>query len=112
MSEFFKMYRKKGFGETLETISQFKKKEVQQNLFFKSLKANESYLNSFFRVKDDLIKIKIIGYKLDENNEKVIFLTDKGKELFKYINEIEEILQNKDYNNSKTAKEEDKTESK
>ncbi len=109
---FFKMYRKKGFGETLETLSQFKKKEIQQNLFFKSLKANESYLNSFFRVKEDLIKIKIIGYKLDENNEKVIFLTEKGKELFKYINEIETILLNKDFNNPIVKKEEKPNESK
>jgi predicted transcriptional regulator len=106
------MYRKKGFGETLETLSQFKKKEIQQNLFFKSLKANESYLNSFFRVKEDLIKIKIIGYKLDENNEKVIFLTEKGKELFKYINEIETILLNKDFNNPIVKKEEKPNESK
>jgi hypothetical protein len=93
MSEFFKLYRRKGFGETLEVLNSFKKKEATQSKFFKTLKENKSYLNSFFRVKDDLLHNKLIAYKLDENNEKVIYLTEKGKELHKRVLEIESIIE-------------------
>jgi predicted transcriptional regulator len=92
--DFFTVYRKKGFGETLEVLSSFKKNEVKQSLFFNTLKENKSYLNSFFRVKDDLLKNKLIAYKLDTDNEKVIFLTEKGKELYARIMEIENLIKN------------------
>ncbi len=93
MAEFFRMYRRKGFGETLEILNGFKKKEATQKLFFNTLKKNKSYLNSFFRVKADLLKIGLIAYKLDMENEKVIYLTEKGKKLFKMVSEIEEMVQ-------------------
>ena len=96
--DFFAAYRKKGFGETMEVLSGFKNSETQQSNFFNTLKKNQSYLNSFFRVKEDLLKCKIIAYKLDAQNEKVIYLTEKGKELFKRIMEIEDIIQNPDAN--------------
>jgi predicted transcriptional regulator len=92
--DFFTVYRKKGFGETLEVLSSFKKSETRQSLFFNTLKENKSYLNSFFRVKDDLLKNKLIAYKLDTDNEKVIFLTEKGKELYARIMEIENLIKN------------------
>lgn len=92
MSDFFKLYRRKGFTETLEMISEFKGYEAKQSDFFKKLKEHRSYLNSFFRVKDDLIEYKIIAYKLDDTFEKVIYLTDKGKELNEKISEIEDII--------------------
>ncbi len=92
MAEFFKLYRRKGFGETLEVLNNFKKKEAKQSQFFKTLKSNKSYLNSFFRVKDDLLATKLIAYKLDGENEKVIYLTEKGRELFKRVNEIEKLI--------------------
>ncbi len=92
MADFFRLYRRKGFGETLEILNDFKKKEAKQSLFFIALKKNKSYLNSFFRVKDDLLKSGLIAYKLDEENDKVIYLTEKGKELFKKVNEIEEMF--------------------
>jgi predicted transcriptional regulator len=93
MNKFFKVFRRKGFGETLEILNGFKNKETTQNMFFKTLKKNESYLNSFFRVKDDLLKNQLIAYKLDKENDKVIYLTEKGKELFKKVTEIEKMVQ-------------------
>ena len=92
MAEFFRMYRRKGFGETLEILNDFKKKEAKQSIFFNTLKKNKSYLNSFFRVKADLLKTGLIAYKLDEKNDKVIYLTEKGKELFKKVSEIEAMI--------------------
>jgi len=96
--DFFAAYRKKGFGETMEVLSGFKNAETQQSIFFNTLKENKSYLNSFFRVKEDLLKCKIIAYKLDVQNEKVIYLTEKGKELLRRIMEIEDIIKNPDAN--------------
>ena len=94
MVDFFKLYRKKGFCETLEILSNFKKQEAKQSVFFQALKDNKSYLNSFFRVKDDLLKHELIAYKLDNDNDKVIYLSEKGKALFKKLNEIEKLILN------------------
>ena len=93
MLKFFKLYRRKGFGETLNILNGFKKKEAVQTTFFNSLKKNKSYLNSFFRVKDDLIKYKLIAYKLNKDYEKVIYLTEKAVDLIKRIDEIEVMFQ-------------------
>ena len=98
MTEFFKMFRRKGFGETLEILDTFKNKETTQNKFFKTLKKNKSYLNSFFRVKADLLQKGLIAYKLDKDYEKVIFMTEKGKELYKQIGEIEALVKDFDEN--------------
>jgi predicted transcriptional regulator len=98
MANFFKMFRRKGFGETLEILNSFQKGEATQNLFFKTLKKNKSYLNSFFRVKGDLLDKGLIAYKLDEEYEKVIYMTEKGKELYKQIGEIEALVQDFDEN--------------
>jgi predicted transcriptional regulator len=92
MLKFFKLYRRRGFGETLEILNGFKKKEAVQTTFFNSLKKKKSYLNSFFRVKDDLIKNGLIAYKLNQNYEKVIYLTEKGIDLNKRIDEIEDMF--------------------
>jgi len=37
MAEFFNLFRRTGFGETLEILNSFKKKQATQNLFFKAL---------------------------------------------------------------------------
>ncbi|MCP4761097.1 MAG: hypothetical protein GY870_04895 [archaeon] len=92
--DFFKLYRKKGFGETLEVLFGFKKHEAKQSVFFQTLKDNKSYLNSFFRVKEELLKTGLIAYKLDKDNEKVIFLTKKGNELYSKICDIENLITN------------------
>jgi predicted transcriptional regulator len=37
-----------------------------------------------------------LSKKLDKENEKVIYLTEKGKELFKMVSEIEEMVKLQD----------------
>ena len=93
MLKFFKLYRRRGFGETLEILNDFKKKEAIQTAFFNSLKKKKSYLNSFFRVKEELIKNGLIAYKLNKDYAKVIYLTEKGIDLIKKIDEIEDMFQ-------------------
>jgi predicted transcriptional regulator len=91
---FFQMFRKRGFSETLEILSQFPNNEIIQSNFFEQLITAKSYPNSFFRVKNDLLKSKIIGYKLNESNDKVIFLTEKGKEILSLLAQIENLINN------------------
>jgi hypothetical protein len=98
LAEFFRIYRKKGFGETLQILNKFKNKEATQTEFYKTLRKTKSILNSFFRIKDDLIKSRSISYKLNQNNEKVIYLTEKGMEIMKFIGKIESLVQNPDDN--------------
>ncbi|MBN2155929.1 MAG: hypothetical protein JW776_07795 [Candidatus Lokiarchaeota archaeon] len=92
MSHFFALYRKKGVQETLDVLHSYKGNAVKQSEFFQTLKDRESYLNSFFRVKDELLKYKLIAYRLDEDNEKVIYITERGLNLWKKIQEIEQII--------------------
>ncbi|MCP4762675.1 MAG: hypothetical protein GY870_12920 [archaeon] len=90
--KFFSTFRKRGFGLTLEILEKYKKNEAKETDFFQKLKDNDSYLNEFYRVKKDLIECKLIGYKLDENYNKVIFLTEKGKTFLAKIKEINELI--------------------
>jgi predicted transcriptional regulator len=76
----------------MDVLNNVPNKEVAQSKFFNDLKKNDSYPNTYFRVKDDLLNYKIIGYKLNHENEKVIFLTEKGKEIMEKIEQIEDIL--------------------
>ena len=95
MSEFFKLYRKKGVYETIDTLYNSRKKQIKQAEFFTKIKERFGYLNSFFKVRKELIHNDIIKYKLDEDYEKIIYLTEKGRELYKLILEIDSIITNK-----------------
>jgi hypothetical protein len=88
----FKLFRKKGFSETLEILNSFPEKAAAQTTFFKTLKKWDSYPNTFFRVRTDLLKHKLIGYRLNDENEKVIFLTKKGINILDRLQQIENIL--------------------
>ena len=90
--KFFKLYRRRGFAETMEVLEQFPKKEAPQGVFFAELKNRNSYPNTFFRVKQDLLSEKLIAYKLNKENDKVIYLTIKGLKVMAKIREIEELL--------------------
>ena len=91
-TNFFQLFRKRGFSETIEILQNFPKNEAVQSKFFEKLVESNSYPNTFFRVKGSLLKHNIIAYKLNTNNEKVIFLTEKGLDVWNRIQEIEKIL--------------------
>lgn len=92
MSLFFNLYRKRGFGLTLELLEKCKDHKAKESDFFQTLKDNESYLNEFYRVKKDLLNHQLIEYTLDDNYDKVIALTKKGEEVLDKINAIEVFL--------------------
>ena len=92
--KFFQMFRRRGFSETLDILGSFQNHEAGQTEFFDALSKINSYPNSFFRVKDDLLASKIITYKLNEQNDKVIFLTEKGKKILTLLEEIDTLITN------------------
>jgi hypothetical protein len=89
---FFKLFKRRGFCETIEILNNFQGQEAVQSDFFQKLIESESYPNVFFRVKDELLKHNLIAYKLNNANEKVIFLTEKGKQIWNLIMDIENML--------------------
>lgn len=89
---FFQLYRKRGFSLTLELLAEFEDNEAKETDFFQKLKDSNSYLNEFYRVKKGLLEYGLVAYKLDENYDKVLFLTDKGLEVLAKLDEIEEML--------------------
>ena len=91
-NKFFKLFRKRGFFDTMDVLNKVPNKEVAQSVFFNNLKEIDSYPITYFRVKQDLLDYKIIGYKLNSENEKVIYLTEKGKNIMAKIEQIEDIL--------------------
>jgi len=76
----------------LEILNEFNNYEAKEKDFFNALKTNESYLNEYYRVKKELLDYKLIAYKLDDNFNKVIFLTDKGKQVYEKLEGIEFLL--------------------
>jgi predicted transcriptional regulator len=88
---FFKLFKKLGFHESIELLSSYPNQKVTQKQFYKDLEI-DSYLNSFSRVWKDLTKFKLIAYELDENNDMVIRLTEKGRQLRKKIDELNELF--------------------
>ncbi|MBN2155736.1 MAG: hypothetical protein JW776_06815 [Candidatus Lokiarchaeota archaeon] len=90
-SNFFKYYRKRGFGLTLEILAELNS-EAEESIFFQALKEKGSYLNEYYRVKKELLNQGLIKYRLNEDYDKVIMLTQKGRNVHEKIKEIEEIL--------------------
>ena len=54
----------------------------------KQLETRGSHYNNYQRVKEMLLKIKLITYFLDNKNRKNIKLTDLGRQTWEKINEI------------------------
>lgn len=90
---FFNLYRKGGFSRTISILSELDGNQAEESDFFKLIRERGYYLNDFYRVKDDMLESGIISYKLNEDYEKVLYLTEKGSEIKKYLEEIEKILQ-------------------
>ena len=108
MSLFFNTYRKKGVQLTLQLLSKYGENGIKQSSFLEEYEKNEEYLNSYFRVKGDLIQLGLIAFKLDEEIDKIIMITPKGLDLLSRIQEIENLLiedkKEKPNNNAKSKK--------
>lgn len=91
-NKFYKLMKKRGFSETLKVLGTFDNSEAVQSQFFEKFEEANSYYNAYLRVKKALLDSDLIKFKLNENNEKVIYLTDKGKTVLDKLQEIENLI--------------------
>ena len=84
------LLKKKGFKDTFQVLINQKDYKTDKHNFYNELN-KFSYYNSFFRVKDELIKKGLIEI---ENTKKVkyIKLTEKGLEVYNKLNEINNLV--------------------
>ena len=83
------LLKKKGFKDTLFVLIKNGNK-LDKHAFYNELN-KFSYYNSFFRVKDDLIKKGLIEI---ENSNKIIYikLTKKGLDVYNKLSEINNLV--------------------
>lgn len=94
--KFIELFKQRGMIETLLVLHQFPNFEVLQKIFHIKLQEMGSYYQAYLRVKADMIHRQWIAFKLDQNYERVIFLTEKGQRLSQKINELENSFDQKD----------------
>jgi len=88
--ELIGLLKKKGFKDTLAVLVSKKDYKTDKHTFYNELN-KFSYYNSFFRVKDDLIRKGLIEI---ENTSKVkyIRLTEKGLDVYNKLKDISDML--------------------
>ncbi|MFX1312329.1 MAG: hypothetical protein ACFFHD_06920 [Promethearchaeota archaeon] len=84
------LLKKKGFKDTFHVLINQKEYKTDKHNFYNELN-KFSYYNSFFRVKDELIKKGLIEIE-NTNKVKYIKLTEKGLEVYNKLNEINKLI--------------------
>ncbi len=84
------LLKKKGFKDTLNVLVNQKDYKVDKHTFYNELN-KFSYYNSFFRVKEDLIKKGLIEIE-NTNKVKYIKLTEKGLDVYNKLKDINNML--------------------
>jgi len=82
--------KQKGIRDIFHILTQFENYKTDMKTFHKELK-RISYYNSFYRVKDALIKSGIIIIK-KYNRKKYIALSTKGINIYNKLVELAELL--------------------
>lgn len=90
IEELINFLKKKGFRDTLHVLTQYNGKKIDKHTFYNELN-KFSYYNSFFRVKDDLLKKGLIRIE-KKDDSKFIKLTEKGLEVYNKLIEINHII--------------------
>ncbi len=90
--ELIGLLKKKGFKDTLAVLVKQEDYKTDKHTFYNELN-KFSYYNSFFRVKDDLIKKGLIEME-NTNKVKYIKLTEKGKLVYDKLDEINKMVKN------------------
>ncbi|MHA2283127.1 MAG: hypothetical protein ACXAC5_19980 [Promethearchaeota archaeon] len=85
------LLKKKGFKDTMFVLTKNNNK-LDKHKFYNELN-KFSYYNSFFRVKDDLIKKGLIEIE-NSNKIKYVKLTEKGLDVYNKLNEINNLVKN------------------
>jgi len=84
------LLKKKGFKDTLAVLINQKEYQTDKHSFYNELN-KFSYYNSFFRIKDELIKKGLIEIT-NTNKVKTIKLTKKGLDVYEKLNEINNMV--------------------
>ena len=88
--ELVEFLKHKGINDTFEVLSQFEDFRAEKHQFYDKL--NEfSYYNAFFRVRDRLLESGLILIRR-RGNVKYVYLTEKGKELYQKLKELNELV--------------------
>ncbi len=90
LEDLLNFLKKKGIHDTFRVLTKFEKYKTDMRTFFKELK-EISYYNSFYRVKDALIKKGIIIMRKSKN-QKFIELTQKGITIYNKLIELNELI--------------------
>ena len=90
--ELIDLIKKKGFKDTLHVLFKQPNHKIDKHTFYNELN-KFSYYNSFFRVKDDLIKKGLIEIE-NSNKIKYIKLTEKGLDVYNKLDEINNLVKN------------------
>ncbi len=83
------LLKKKGFKDTMFVLTK-NNNRLDKHAFYNELN-KFSYYNSFFRVKDDLIKKGLIEIE-NSNKIKYIKLTEKGLDVYNKLSEINKLV--------------------
>ncbi len=85
------LLKKKGFKDTFFVLTKNGNK-LDKHAFYNELN-KFSYYNSFFRVKEDLIRKGLIEIE-NSNKVKYIKLTEKGLDIYNKLKEINNLVKN------------------
>jgi hypothetical protein len=88
--ELYSVLNKRGFFNTFLVISEFKDYEVEKGQFYRRL-TEFSHYNSFLRIKDKLLKTKLIDVE-KRNGAEYIKLTDKGKNVYDNLLKLNDLI--------------------
>ncbi len=86
------LLKKKGFKDTMAVLINQKDHRTDKHTFYNELN-KFSYYNSFFRVKEELIKKGLIEIQ-NTSKVKYIKLTDKGLDVYNKLKDINDMLKN------------------
>lgn len=88
--ELYLVLNKRGFFNTFQVLSQFREYKAEKGEFYRILTEFSNY-NSFLRLKDKLVEIKLIN--LERNNgEEYIELTEKGVSVYNNLIRLNELI--------------------
>lgn len=85
------LLKKKGFRDVYQILTSLKNHTCEKHAFYDELN-KFSYYNSFFRIKEELINRGLIDIE-QNNGKKYIRLTKKGMEVYKKLEEINDIIE-------------------
>ncbi len=84
--------KRKGFWNTFQVLAPYQTAKVDIHVFYNEFK-KFSYYNSFFRIKEDLVRKGLV--EIEQNSKKkYVRLTNKGLELYNKLVDITRMIKN------------------